>query len=259
MENNIDKKNPNFVPALEKAILILNYLESLDGGGTISSISKALNIPKSTVFRILNTLDHYGYITQQDNSGLFTLGPRILSLSNSVHKNMNIIRIAIPFMTDLKNKTGETTKLSIYKNLETIVIAKVESNSDMHATTKIGSRFPLHAGAASKVLLSYAPETDLHLFLQEPLLQYTPHTITDPARLHQELHLVRQKGFAEDNEERFEGIKAIACPVFDHTDEVIAAVSIPYLATRSNEKKKKDMLMHLFSCARSISEAMGQR
>jgi len=252
-------KTTETVPALEKAIAILNYLESIDGEATLTMISDALNLPKSSAFRLLNTLHHHGYIVQEKANGLYTLGPRLLSLANAVHKKLNIIKVALPFMTALKNATGETAKLSILKNDEVIVIAKVESNSDMHATTRIGSRFPLHAGAASKILLAHSQDIELSSFLKEELPRYTPNTFCDPDRLRDELAGIRTKGFAEDNEERFEGIKALACPIMDYTNQVVAAVSIPYLATRTNELKRKEMLVHIFSCARNISEALGHR
>jgi DNA-binding IclR family transcriptional regulator len=252
-------RTSELVPALEKAIAILNYLESIDGEASLTTISDALKLPKSSTFRLLNTLNHHGYIVQEGANGLYTLGPRLLSLANAVHRKLNIIKVALPFMTALKDITGETVKLSILKAEDAIVIAKVESNNDMHATTRIGSRFPLHAGAASKILLAHSQEIDLDSFLREELPRYTPNTICDPQRLREELVAIRTKGFAEDNEERFEGIKALACPVLEYTNLVVAAVSIPYLATRSNELKRKEMLVHLFSCARNISEALGHR
>jgi len=255
------KKKPTvLVPALENAIAILEYLESKGSGATLTTVSNALGLPKSSVFRLLNTLSHYGYVDQEGaNSGTYMLGPRLLSLANAVHRNLNIVKVALPFMTSLKDEAGETVKLSILKSNEAIVIAKVESDDELHANTRIGSRFPLHAGAASKVLLAHSPEAHLESFLEAEPARYTANTICDPARLREELAGVRAKGFAEDNEERFEGIRALACPVLDHSNQVVAAVSVPYLATRTNETKRKHMLVHLFACARNISEALGHR
>jgi IclR family KDG regulon transcriptional repressor len=127
----------------------------------------------------------------------------------------------------------------------------------MSITTEIGKRFPLHAGAASKILLAHLPEPEINRIVAKGLPKYTPNTITKPERLKESLKTIARQGFAEDNEEYIEGIKALACPVFDAGSRVVAAVSIPYLATKSYQEKKKDLLVQLFATARDISEVLG--
>jgi DNA-binding IclR family transcriptional regulator len=250
-------KQSNLVPAIEKAINVLGLLESHPNGLSLPDISRELKLPKTTAFRILNTLKYYDFIEPEPDRNVFVLGARILSLATSVKRQLNIAKLALPIMEQLTAITGETSKLAVLKNDEAFVIAVVKSSKEMSITTEVGKRFPLHAGAASKILLAHLPETERNRILSPGLVKYTANTITDPVQLEEALKTIVQQGFADDNEECIEGIKALACPVFDARNRMVAAVSIPYLATKSNMEKRKDLLIHLFSAARDISEALG--
>jgi DNA-binding IclR family transcriptional regulator len=143
------------------------------------------------------------------------------------------------------------------KNDQALVIARVKSTKEMSITTEVGKCFPLHAGGASKVLLAHLPEPEIDRIIGNGLTKYTPNTIADPAKLKESLDAIVRQGFSEDGEEYIEGIRALACPVFDSRGRVVAALSIPYLATKGNAEKRKELLVHLFSAARDISEALG--
>lgn len=254
--NGVD--NPaDLVPAVEKAVHILELLESTDNGLNLTDISDALNISKSTSFRILNTLKYFGYVEQEFERGVYTLGHRLLSLANAVKDKLNLAKVALPFMEQLTKITGETTKLGVLRNGEAIVIARVKSSREMSITTDVGRRFPIHAGGASKMLFAHLPEEEIERIISKGLKRYTSTTITDPEKLRSELKTILRQGFAEDNGECIEGIKAIACPIFDYHGRVVAALSIPYLPTRANDNKRKELLVQLFACARDISEALG--
>lgn len=256
-QSNAVDNHAAFVPAVEKAINILELLESCDNGLNLTDISNALSISKSTSFRILNTLKHFGYVEQESERGVYTLGHRLLSLASAVKDKLNLTRVALPYMEKLTKITGETTKLGVLHNGETLVIARVKSSREMSITTDVGRRFPIHAGGASKLLFAHLPEEEIERIIRKGLKKYTSITITDPEKLRLELKTILRQGFAEDNGEYIEGIKAIACPIFDYHGRVVAALSIPYLDTRANDNKRKELLVQLFSCARDISEALG--
>jgi DNA-binding IclR family transcriptional regulator len=251
--------NSYFVPAVKKAIMILEYLKNNNEGSTLSEISVNLKIPKSTTFRILKTLNYYDYVNQDIGSDLFTLGIRILALANATRGKNNLVKIALPYMENLTSKTKETSKLGVIKNYQVMVISKVESPKKMSITTEIGNTFPIHAGAASKLLFAYLPEKEIDYLLAQPFKKYTPNTITNPVKLKSELYLIRKQGFAEDNEEYVEGIKALACPVLNERAQVIAAVSIPFLISKENGEKRNKILKDLLVCSQNISDALGYR
>ena len=249
------ESNTYTVPAVEKAITILNYLKN-NQKMTQTQISKSLDLPKSSVFRILKTLENYSYVEENDN-GLYSLGSGMLDLINNSENNLDLVEIAIPYMKKLTNITGKTSKLANLQNNKATVIYRVNSDKEMGITTDIGSQFPLHAGAASKLLLAHISEVERNNIISDSLEKYTPNTITDPSLLEKKLEEIKKKGYAIDNEEYIEGIRAIACPVSNHNSEVIAAVSIPFLVTNSYEEKQKKLLNHLKRCANNISKSLG--
>lgn len=250
-------KQGNHVPALEKTIAIFDYLEKNPNGAALSEISSALGIPKSTAHGILSTLTHYGYVSSNIDTARFILGTRFLSLALATEKGLDLVRIAYPYMKILRDEVNETVKLSVKSNRSAVVVGRLEAEKEYHASTKIGSAFPLHAGAAGKVLLAFSSDEERETYFASPLENYTKMTITAPQKLRRELSRILKDFYAEDIGERFEDIRAVACPVFNHTGAVLAGISVAFLASQNEEKKKKEILKHLIQSARKISEAFG--
>ena len=251
------EKETNLVPAVEKAVRIIEYLESENRPLTLTEICTGLGLPKSTTSNILSTLKHFRYIEQRDNRGPFELGIRFLSLANNVRSHFSLTKAAAQNMEILTQETGETSKLSVLHYYESVTIHKVQSPREMSINTEVGRRFPLHAGAASKLLLAYASHDTKMTVLQQPLTRYTPNTIIDPNILAKELETIARQGYAMDKEEYIEGIVAIARPVFGGNGQVIASLSIPFLATGNNGSKVAQLLACLLLTANDISQAMG--
>jgi DNA-binding IclR family transcriptional regulator len=245
------------VPALEKAIAIFEYLEKNPNGATLSEISGTLKIAKSSAHGILATLTHHGYLSTKKNNLRFVLGTSLLPLALAAEKGIDLVRIATPYMAELRDTVEETVKISVKSKDSAVVIARLEAEKDYHASTKIGAHFPLHAGAAGKILLAHSTEYEMNRYVNSRLDRYTASTISDPVALRKELLLILERGYAEDNGERFEDIRALACPIFSHTEEAVAAISIAFLATPNVEQKKKELITHLFKCAREISQSLG--
>ena len=247
------------VPAIEKAIAILDYLEDKYEGATLSEICSHLGFAKSTTHGILKTLQQFNLLTLKGNDSRFVLGPKFLSYAFSAEKSLDIIQVAYRFMVELRDRINETVKISVKNKNVAVVISKIEAQKEYHATSRIGAQFPLHAGAAGKVLLAYSPTPEIEHYLESDLEKYTDSTIVDPSLLRKELQEVVEKGYAEDRGERFPNIRAIACPIFDFKKEVVAAISVPYLVTPDEEAEKQRVLTSLLESAKKISEALGYR
>lgn len=258
-ETRTERDNLDTVPALEKAVRILDLLEESGRGRSLSSISSDLGIPKSSAHRILATLEAHGYLVVGVETGLYKLGPRLLTLGAAVRRGLNVVGAALPHMETLKDEIQENVKLSVINHDNVIVVAKVENRHDMRPTSEIGARFPLHAGAASKVLLAYQSTKFIDEVLSQPLETYTANTVADPVVLRKQLEEVRHLGYALDREECLDGIMAIACPVFDIDESVVAAISVPFLATANNELRIPEWGTKLRACARKVSQSLGHR
>jgi DNA-binding IclR family transcriptional regulator len=224
----------NGVPVLERMMDMLTIFERSERGETIRGLTEQLNLPRSTVYRILNTLTAHDMV-RRNADGTFLLGPRLLALAARVgpsQANYDIVALANPILQKLAEQTGEPAKLSVRDGDWALVVAAVAGNHEYSLTPVAGTAYPLHAGAASKVILAHMPPEDIETLLAGPLQRYTPRTIVEPAKLKAELARVRRQGFARDQGEHAVSVHAIAAPVFEPDGGLVGALSIPFLADR---------------------------
>lgn len=198
------------------------------GGAQIRELSTALGIPRSTVYRILNSLEAHALVVRSGETA-YRLGPKLLRLARAVPGGADLVSVARPAMEALAEEIGATVKLSVLEAGTALVVAVAEGPQTYSITTQVGRRFPLHAGAASKVLAAFAPAAVREALLAAPLPAATPATITDPAALAAELAEVRVRAFAEDRGEFVPGVCAVAVPVFGAGGGCVAALSVPHL------------------------------
>jgi len=220
------------IPVIDRMMDVLALLERRPAGATIREMVEALGLPRTTVYRILNTLQHHDMVRRSDDGSL-RLGPRLLALAARTIGNAHdydLASLSMPHLQGLSEQTGEGSKVSVLDGDGVLVVAAVQGGRDYALTVVPGQRLPLHAGAASKVLLAHLPKPQLQGLLGAPLAGYTGRTIRDPHRLAAELARIRRQGFAHDKGEYAPSIHAFAAPIPDRTGKVIAALSVPYLA-----------------------------
>jgi DNA-binding IclR family transcriptional regulator len=221
------------IPAVERAIEVMDAL-ARQPGASIRDLANVLPIPRSTIYRILKSLEDYDVALRTADGG-FELGPRLVRLARSVRSGADIVSIAKPVMDDLARALDCGAKLSVLDADAALVVAVSESPQTYSVTTQVGRRFPLHAGAASKILLAFAPDAVRRATLSSPLARYTSRTIVDRRKLERILDVVRSVGLAKDEGEFVPGVFAIARPVFDQSGQCVAALSIPFLETMPSD------------------------
>lgn len=245
------------VPAIEKLDAILDFLAQRENGATITQTSVALDLPKSTVHRILNTMEHLGYVQPSGSTGLYRLGYKLLMLSRQVNHNQSLQRITRPWLARLVEQTGETAKLNVVQGLSICVVDRVESCAEMKISVVAGAVFPIHAGAAGRLLLAHLPHNLRRQVLDTPHYRYTETTLVDRGALEKSLATIKARGYAFDNEECVRGISALACPVVDFTGDVIAAISVPFIANTKSDTGLEQILDVLSTACRTVSGALG--
>jgi DNA-binding IclR family transcriptional regulator len=248
----------NEVPAINKMNQIFDLLSTEMKGMSQSSICYRLDLSKATVSRLINTLSGMGYLEQDKNSGLYSLGAKLLALGNIVDKRLDLSVLSAPVIEKLSNTIDEMVKVSIMRGDVVYPVQSCESKKAIRITLDSGTVFPPYIGAAGKLLLAMSREGMKYSrdFLHYIELQSnTEYTITNLIELEKILNQIRTEEFSIDNQEESEGIYAIAVPVFDSNSEVIAAVSIPFFG--DFEIKKAKYLPLLKICADEISKSMG--
>ncbi len=183
------------IPVIDKMFQILELIRQSEGSASINTLAKDSGVPRSTVYRLLNTLvDHN--VVSRNGRGDYKLGFRLLSLAAGVDTSLSsesLARLAHPVLQRLAMETGETSKLTIVKDNAAEVLDVVLSPNAMAPSSRIGSRFALHAGAASKLLLAFSDEAFRTAMTKSTLEPMTPHTITDGAELDRELEEIRNR------------------------------------------------------------------
>ncbi|WP_308007877.1 IclR family transcriptional regulator [Fusobacterium varium] len=212
------------VPAIEKADKIFKYLYYKESA-TQADISKDLEIPKATTNRLLSVLTELKYLNLEGRE--YKIGEKFYFFSNKHERYTLIKNIAYPYLEELSLKFKETFKISVLDEDKIRSIGKVESSDFIKISVSENAIFPLHAGAASKLLICQLSENRLNKLLERTLPKYTENTITDREELKRELLKININKLSFDNMEHSVNIRAVAVPILDSKNRIVAAVSCP--------------------------------
>ncbi|MEF8813814.1 MAG: IclR family transcriptional regulator [Halovenus sp.] len=208
---------------------VVETLLELDGA-TFSEIADEMEMPKSTLHDHLRTLELIGVLVHSENE--YRVGTWFLNVGHQVRHQRSVYEYSQQEVDNLAEKTGEHASLMIEENGEGVLlyIAKGEDAVDLNAWA--GRRIPLSAQAPGKAILAHSPEERVDAIIDEHgLPQFTDKTITNREALDAELERIRERGYATDNEELIEGVKAISAPIFDR-GTIAGAVTVGGPANR---------------------------
>lgn len=217
------------VPALEKALAIIETLADQESPMGVSELCKKVNVPKTSAFFILNTLEQNQYITKTEE-GKYLLGNRFVNLGQSILNKIDIRQSAKPFMEELCKDSGFTVHLAILDQGEAVYVEKVESQAFVKFSTYIGQRLPLHVSGVGKALASQLSDEELEQIVERlGLPARTENTVTTLKEFKAVLASARQQGYAIEDEEGELGIRCIGASIFGHDGKMKAAISITAL------------------------------
>lgn len=241
------------VPAIDKADKIFNYLY-YKYSATQSAIAKDLGLSKATVNRLLEVLTKLKYLNLEDKE--YTLGEKFYFFSNRYEKYTFLKNIAYSYLEELSLEFKETFKLSVLDNDKIRTISTVESSDIIKVSVSENAIFPLHAGAASKLLICQLSEGKLNKLLPKTLPKYTDNTITDREILKKELLKINLQKISFDNMEHSKNIKAVAIPILDTRNRIIAAISCPCFPDSLNDDKMKVIIKEMKIACEEISKKL---
>lgn len=250
------------VQTLSKALDILNYIKENNSteGTSISEISKALDMGKSGVHRLLDTLMAYGYVEKTNiNSTAYRLGWGLFDVGNSVPKQHTLNSTSyIPAVEKLCNMFSETVNLGVLNNHETVIICKIEPNIKLRTNTQVGEREPLYATALGKLFMSDFSNEELAWYFENTEIeQLATNTITTLEAMKKELRLIKNQNYALDNEEYFDGMICFAMPIKDFTGKIVSGISISGPAKRMSKEKLSNIHLSLTQTCHELSAFLG--
>ncbi|MGG1291945.1 IclR family transcriptional regulator [Bacillus smithii] len=240
-----------------KALMILEKIASSQSGISLAGLVKELDLPKSTIHRLIETLKSYKYIDLDPNTEKYFIGLKMVEIGVSGLHNIEVVDVASPYLTDLAEKTGETAFLAGYYEGEIVYLNKKEGTQSIRTTAKLGMRRPVHCTAVGKAILStFTLEEVEKILLEKGMKKYTKNTIVDIQKFHQELSAIRREGFAIDKEEIEIGLICYAVPIFNYTGRVTGSIGLggPTLRMLKNQK---ECVARLKESALQISRRLG--
>lgn len=252
------EKRSSSVQSVERAIAILKTFSPDEQELGVGELSRRLDLPKSTVFRLLSTLDACGFVAQNPITDLYRLGLDLIPLANSVVGNTDLRQIARPYLKKLVNALGETADLSVMRSGEVIHLDQIEYHGRLVMRSGgTGRRMPFYATSAGKAFAAFLSEEVLESLLDTNYEQMTTATITNPNELKNEFASVRKDGFATAFEEMEEGLHSVSAPIRDHEGDVIACTSISGPSYRLSRDRIKEVAPQVVLTSLQISRELG--
>jgi DNA-binding IclR family transcriptional regulator len=222
----------------------------------ITDLANVTGLPKSTTHRLVTALVNEGLLVQDEDSHKYALSLRITALGASILSSHTVRKTARPILMELRDQTRESVHLAVLEGMEAVIIDTEDSYFFVRAVNVPGQHLPAHAVSTGKVLLAYQWEVRLREKLSHmSLRRYTDNTITDPRLLFEELRSVRATGYAISSGELEEGIDAVAAPIFDHLNTVVAAVSIGGPSERCRPKQA-ELIAAVTRAGQQISQTL---
>lgn len=245
------------VGVLHKTLDIIESLRQDDGGAGLAELSRHVELPKATVYRILATLEGRGYL-DRGGDGSYRLARKFFDLRRDVPIEERVAAAAREPMLALMEASRETVNLGTLDAGEVVVISTVESPQAVRMVSKVGNRRCLHTTALGKVMLAEMTEPEvLRLLKVKGMPRLTAHSIVTRTALMAELRRVRTQGFAVDDQENEMEGRCVGAPIRDGDGHAVAALSVSGPVFRMDHVRLDSIRFRLLETCATISKAIG--
>lgn len=234
MRNDTAEPPSYVIPSLDRAFEVLEVLAAETHGLSLADLARRTEIPKSTVFRILTTLEGRGAVALDDATRTYHLGHRLWVLGYSFVERSDLYHAAVPVMKALASASGETVFLGRLDDGEVVYVRRIESPRSVAIVKKLGQRVPAHCTATGTAILAFLPDADVAAVIEKHGLgACNDATVTDPAIFAERLALARADGYVVVNGEYNRELLCVSAPVFDHTGRPRASLTVAMPAAAS--------------------------
>lgn len=238
--------------SVQRILAVFESFSASRNSLTLQEISDRIELPKSTAFRIVRSLEQAGYLVRLEDQR-YCLSFRFTRLAGLVKSTLGIREIARPIMMELADKTGETVAIHTVMGRNRVCIDSLAtSSSPLRSVMQPGEQIPLQAGSASKVLMAWMPKNVMTPFLAG-VARITKRTQSEVLA---DLAAVKERGYAISHGERLPGLSAVSAPIWDMNEEVHYCVTVNGPTVRF-QGREKDFVKHVRSAAAEISLQFG--
>jgi DNA-binding IclR family transcriptional regulator len=244
---------------VSKALEILDLFGDGREGLSLTQIAEAIQLPKSSIFRYLATLERFHYLERDERTERYHLGLKLLQLGSLVASRLDLRNLALPVMWQLRKSFGETINLAIPHDNKVVYIDVLESQDVVRMASSMGSEELMHATALGKAILAQLPRAAVENLLVLPLKSLTERTIVDMATLFAELEQIRIQGYAIDDREGNLQARCIGAAIRDYRGQVVAAISVSGPENRLTLERAHTIGIELVQASNTISALLGHQ
>ena len=247
------------VPGLERGLRMLQLFDRTRKFLTAAEMARALEIPRSTAFRIAQTLEFLGFLEREGDR--YRAGPAVLRLGFEYIASLEVAELARPVIDRLRDATSLSAQLVIRDGREVVVVVKASPPATFASNVTVGTRLPAHATILGRVLLSDADDRTLQALYPDPTLpQHSPRAPRTLAELKRLLREDRARGYAVSESFFEQGISAVAAPVRDQTGAIVATISVTAQRPTLEPKELRDGLVaQVLGAAAELSRQLNYR
>jgi|GEM_PF-486397 len=245
---------------LERAFNILGSFSLDKKEQTLSELSRAVGLAKSTCHRLVSTLIAFGYLSYDESSKYYSLGPKLFELGSVVYDSISLRKIASQHLNDLLSKVGnKAIALGILEDDEIIYVDRKEDarNPIKFSTTEVGRHRPPHFGMFGLLFMAYLSDEEVERLLNKyPLGALTAKSITDPAKFKEKLDEVRKLGYSFDDEGAFENLSGVAAAIRDGSNSIVGGVGCSFISASVNDEARQAVISAVCETAAAISRSL---
>lgn len=240
------------VRAVERALDILLCFTREEPTRSLTQIAESIHMSKTTVHRLLATLESKRFITRDKVTGLYRLGFRFIEMASLVLRDVGLERWALPYLQRLSAEYGETVDLSILDGSHVIYLEVIESPQRVKLAAAVGQRLPAFFTASGKALLAYLPEEQVTKIIRDNFAEASRELPAPISEMIAELRVTAERGYAISEQEYEEDINAVAAPIFGEDRQPVASIAIVGPSFRLT----KDRLPALGESLRGITQTI---
>ncbi len=246
------------VQSLTRGLSILECLALAEGGLTLTDIGQRVQLPPSTVHRLLATLEKMGYVYQAGELGRWYVGLQAFTVGSSFLSSRDFVAQSNPYMRRLMDQSGETVNLAILDGTEAVFVDQVQCREMMRTIVKLGSRAPMHASGVGKAMFASLPDDQIDAILKvRGLPRITGNTITAPETMWASVRVIRQRGWSFDDEEHAIGTRCVGAPIYDEHGETLGAISLAGPSSRLPDERIRQLGPLVAHTAEELTRRLG--
>lgn len=255
----LEKKTHSTVPAIGRAIDVIELISSFDREMSLGEIIENVDIPRQSLIRILNTLCERGFLNKSGKRGLYRIGLKFLYLGHRLQEKYDLRISAWKHMKELSRMTGKTIELSTLDRGQLILLEQIRGSESMSLYSRVGSVVPyLHAVSVGKVYLSLMSREKMHRVLDKiGLPGITQYTITNRDVLEKEIIKIQECGYGFEDQELKEGVRRVAAPIFNSDGEHLGCIGLSSTIFSFDLKDVDRLGRMVLDAARKASADMG--